>query len=211
MFKQNYRSQVRNALLWCILETVIGGRWEQRKPGHGMMRSVDNRFAPASRLHWRLVDLCFWETDCSASSFHICGLLLVALHNSNVQDQIVSPFSKSLPSHRAVFCQAVSEGTIGAETSFRWWGSTWILSWTLLLENVSVLFVSSTLKYTWEKPVSQALGIYKTSGVSGTSENPLSWEVSSGFSCRKKEAYEVNAGFVDNWPLMALLSNKTEC
>lgn len=153
MFKQNYRSQVRNALLWCILETVIGGRWEQRKAGHSMMRSVDNRFAPASRLHWRLVDLCFWETDCSASSFHICGLLLVALHNSNVQDQRVSPFSKSLPSHKAVFCQAVSEGTIGAETSFRWWGSTWILSWTLLLENVSVLFVSSTLKYTWEKPV----------------------------------------------------------
>lgn len=71
----------------------------------------------ASRLRWRLVDLCFWETDCSASSFHICGLLLVALHNSNVQDQIVGPFSKSLPSHRAV-----SEGTIGAETPFRWWG-----------------------------------------------------------------------------------------
>lgn len=131
----------------------LGGRWEQRKAGHCMMRSVDNRFAPASRLHWRLVDLCFWETDCSASSFHVCGLLLVALHNSNVQDQIVSPFSKSLPPHRAAFCQAVSEGTRGAETSFRWWGSTWILSWTLLLENTSVLFVCSTLKYTWEKPV----------------------------------------------------------
>lgn len=45
MFKQNYISQVRDGLLWCILES-IGGRWEQCKAGHDMMRFVDNRFAP---------------------------------------------------------------------------------------------------------------------------------------------------------------------